>query len=232
MDGRGQAKICRSHDKSYADMSEPTTAMMLQRSKLPVTLDETLATLTKQYAAGDYQEDGAGQARNLTFPDGSIWFPAGIEKDNPWTFAALFLGIATFALLVVTSDAFQEDSAAKWPLVVACVVAAVATNFSWRVHKTRTSRSLREIAMGTLATPDHLLLLAYEEAFVIPKSRIRHFETVQRRASQRRSVRLHVKYQDDSGETLQRYVGFLYGSDAQKAQLEQAQAKLDEWLAS
>jgi hypothetical protein len=100
----------------------------------------------------------------------------------------------------------------------------------WRASVRRQERAVQNVAMGTVAMPDDLVLVAYDEAWVIPKDRIQRFEAISQRSSKHQTTRLHAVYTDDLGETQRLYVGFLHGSAEQKVQLDQVQATLNRWL--
>ncbi len=212
--------------------SPPPTGVLVRRSDLPTKLLDALAGYAHQYAGGQFEESGSGDAQTVRFRDGTIWFPKGLEKDNPLVFLALLFGIGSFVLSIVTIRAFREEWPFYYLLPLAVIVGMFATRFFWRTTNRREQAAVRKVAMGTVAMADCLLLVAYEDAYLFPKERIREFMMTSTRTGNTTSHRLVAVYLDDAGQLRRSEVGFTHGgNEGQKRQVEQVHAALDQWLA-
>ncbi|MEM9191949.1 MAG: hotdog domain-containing protein [Myxococcota bacterium] len=208
----------------------PAAAVPTSRAKLSAALQNRFESLARQLTEGRVQREGSDQAEQVTFADGTIWFPKGYNKDNPAIFVVLVAGVATLAFAALAIPRALNGELYAVPFFLGAVVSGFVTVRQWRIYWRRHEKALADVAMGTLAMPDGLAMIAFDQVIAIPKNRIAHFELVRTGSGTKRLYRLYAIFTDDAGSSSRTFVGFSYRSRIEKREVEHVTKTLEAWL--
>lgn len=161
--------------------------------------------VTADTEPGDY----LSRNRYITFADGSIWFPNGLDGDitvgaavRNGLRAVTFLG-AIAGIVYAALEFYEGARSGLASLWFAVPLTAISGGlFAWLLRSHRAAVDRME--MGTLLLPNHLILLSHGRRLIFPKASLLRFEIRTVGTSNREHVlfAIHAQNGDERAQAL------------------------------
>jgi hypothetical protein len=201
----------------------PAPGSVLKEHQLPATLQEQVTRLRSQYVQASYEPYRGG----VRFEDASVWFANGYEVQigaadiladavpNLGIFGLLSAGAYTYYL-------FDVGSQARWIGAGATLLVLIITAAAIGWHRSRASRAVAQMKLGTLLLENCLVLISHGRYVVIERSAALRYEVVRVGTSNAPEIG-SIRYRTSKGEAIQHLTGFAGNPEAI--------AELQRWIA-